>query len=157
MIVDSDSILDPATGKPMKKSGTARRIVKKADNKFILHIPVYYCESEDRYHRILPNFLVKFKHYTVETIAQAINDDQDLDLADLPSDSSRKRWKDLAYELLRRKAELRHSATSDSLSHSPCNNNFHSRIDTVKINTVKHRFTTGELAGLLNLPISKRL
>ena len=72
----------------MSYAGTVRRIVKESDNSFWLLIPVYYSGSEHRYHRVLPDYLVKFKHYTIQTITEAANDDQDLDQYDLPSDSS---------------------------------------------------------------------
>ena len=141
----------------MRPSGTARRIVKEPDHSYWLWIPVYYSESENRYHRVLPNFLVKFKHYTIQTITEAANDDQDLDQYDLPSDSSRKRWKDLAYALLNWKSDLKLSDDSSSLPgalHTTPNSGF---ADHVKVGITIHRFSTAELGGLLNLSIYKRL
>ena len=141
----------------MSYAGTVRRIVKESDNSFWLLIPVYYSGSEHRYHRVLPDYLVKFKHYTIQTITEAANDDQDLDQYDLPSDSSRKRWKDLAYALLNWKSDLKLSDDSSSLPgalHTTPNSGF---ADHVKVGFTFHRFSTAELGGLLNLSIYKRL
>lgn len=141
----------------MRPSGTARRIVKEPDASYWLWIPVYYSESEDRYHRVLPSFLVKFKQYTIQTITDAANDEQDLDLYDLPSDSSRKRWKDLAYALLNGTSELKHSEDSSSLPATlhtiPCSG----INDDVKVGITIHRFSTAELGSLLNPYHHKRL
>ena len=141
----------------MSYAGTVRRIVKESDNSFWLLIPVYYSGSEHRYHRVLPDYLVKFKHYTIQTITEAANDDQDLDQYDLPSDSSRKRWKDLAYALLNWKSDLKLSDDSSSLPPTlhiiPCSG----INDNVKVGITIHRFSTAELGGLLNLSIYKRL
>lgn len=77
----------------MKKSGSAKRIFKEPDRSFFIWIPVFYSEDTHSYHRALPSFLVPYKHYTVNVIAAADAGHQDLDLYDLPSDSSRLRWK----------------------------------------------------------------
>lgn len=132
--------------------GTVKRIVKEADRTYFLLIPVCYSPSENRYHRILPNFLVPYKHYTVETIKQAVNDDQDLDLHDLPSDSSRIRWK----KLIDRRSEPKHS-DSFSLSCLLHVITFSVTDRSVTLSVIIHGFTPGELAGLLNQPIYKRL
>lgn len=76
----------------MRYCGTARRTVKEPGRKWYIWIPVYYSEAAHRYHRILPGFLLPYKHYTVNTIKASEDDHQDLDLYDLPSDSSRIRW-----------------------------------------------------------------
>ncbi len=114
-------------------------------------------ESENRYHRVLPNFLVKFKQYTIQTITDAVNDEQDLDLYDLPPDSSRNRWKDLAYILLNRNSDLKQSDDSSSLPATlhiiPCSG----INDNVKVGITIHRFSTAELGSLLNSDHHKRL
>ena len=76
----------------MKLAGTARRIVKSGTDIFYIWIPVYI-DSYHKYHRALPNFLLPYKHYTIETIMKAIHNDPDIDLFDLPCDSTIIRWK----------------------------------------------------------------
>lgn len=76
----------------MKQCGTARRTVKEPDRKWYIWVPVYFSEAAHRFHRILPDFLLPYKHYTANTIKASEEDHQDLDLYDLPSDSSRERW-----------------------------------------------------------------
>ena len=66
----------------MKLAGTARRIVKSGTDIFYIWIPVYI-DSYHKYHRALPNFLLPYKHYTIETIMKAIHNDPDIDLFDL--------------------------------------------------------------------------
>ena len=77
----------------MKKAGTARRIVREADETYFIWIHIYYDEVSGKYHRALPEFLLPFKHYIREVIRAAVNDHPDLDLYDYPSDSTRIRWK----------------------------------------------------------------
>lgn len=84
---------DPALSFNYRQVGTVRRIVREPDRIHFIWIPVIRCEEDGRYHRVLPDFLLPFKHYTVNTISAAVNDNADLDLYDLPSDSSRIRWK----------------------------------------------------------------
>lgn len=76
----------------MELAGTARRIVKSGTDIFCIWIPVYI-DSYHKYHRALPNFLLPYKHYTIETIMKAIHNDPDIDLFDLPCDSTIIRWK----------------------------------------------------------------
>lgn len=90
LVVSSEPVLCPVTGKPMVQVGTARRIVREADRFFYVWIPVYKGVS---YHRVLPSFLIPYKQYTADVIYAALSDDQDLDLFDLPADSTRSRWK----------------------------------------------------------------
>lgn len=60
---------------------------------YYIWIPVYYRESDHTYHRVLPDFLVPYKHYCVNAIESAVSDDPELDVHDLPCDSSRAFWK----------------------------------------------------------------
>ena len=76
----------------MKQCGTARRIVKEPEKQWFIWVPVYYSEAAHRFHRVLPDFLLPYKHYTANTIKAAHENHQDLDLCDRPSDSSRIRW-----------------------------------------------------------------
>ena len=76
----------------MKLAGTARRIVKAGTDTFYIWIPVYI-DSDHKYHRALPNFLLPYKHYKLDTIKMAIRNDPDIDLFDLPCDSTIMRWK----------------------------------------------------------------
>lgn len=92
LIVCSKDVLCPDTGTVMKLSGTAKRIVREPDHTFYIWIPVYYSEQTGRYHRGLPDFLRPYKHYTLNTIMASLENHTDLDLHDLPSDSSRYRW-----------------------------------------------------------------
>lgn len=99
----------------MTKVGTVKRIVRVPDDKYTIWVSVYYSESEDTFHRALPDFLVPYKHYAAGTIEDALTDNPDLDVCTLPSDVQRGRWKKLAYDFLRRKSEQKHSDSSDSL------------------------------------------
>ena len=137
--------------------GTVKRIVRKPDQYYWLWIPIFYSESEKRYHRVLPAFLAAFKHYTVKTITDAVNDDQELDQYDLPSDSSRIRWKDLVPGLLHRLSELKRSADPSSLPVRLQSILSSGLIDLVEVDSTTHRFSTAELGSLLFLPIYKRL
>jgi hypothetical protein len=141
----------------MKYVGTAKRIVRKPDLSYWLWIPIYFSESDNTYHRILPDFLVPFKQYIAQTITDAANDNVDLDLYSLPSDSSRIRWKKLLYKLLPRKSEMERSDHSDSLPLKLHNNNINGSADNVSIGFVFHRFSTEEVACLLFLSTHKRL
>lgn len=76
----------------MELACTARRIVKSGIDIFYIWIPVYI-DSYHKYNRALPNFLLPYKHYTIETIMKAIQNDPDIDLFDLPCDSTIIRWK----------------------------------------------------------------
>ena len=133
MTVGSDSELFTE----YKKVGTARRIVKETGAQYYLWVPVVYSESEDRYHRVLPDTLIPFKHYTAETIADAANNDKDLDDYEISSsDSSRLRWKkEIRTLLIRRKAE---TPSCESLPST-------------------HIFSAEEVADLLAPPLLKRL
>ena len=157
MIPDSEAICHPDTGEVLKRVGTVRRIVREPDHTYFLLIPVCYSESEDKYHRVLPDFLRPYKHYNLSTICRAVNDDQDLDLYDLPSGSSRTRWKKLAYALLERKSELKHTDSPASLSKLLHHNSICATSDSVITEMHNHWFSPEELAGLLNHPIHKRL
>lgn len=130
-----------------------RLFLSEGDNetrKKWIWIPVYYSNSENRYHRVLPDCLVKHKHYCIGTIVDAVNQDSDLDQYSFPSDSSISRWKKQAYELLRRKAEKEHSDSSDSLSYTLQNHPTCDPADYVNFSTVTHVFSTAELGALLS-------
>lgn len=157
MIPDSEAICHPDTGEVLRRVGKARRIVREPDHTYCLLIPVCYSESEDKYHRVLPDFLVPYKHYSLSAICRAVNDDQDLDLYDFPSDSSRIRWKKLACSLLERKSEPMHSGSSASLSKQPHHYSIRNVSGSVKTGSYNRWFSLEELAGLLNHPIHKRL
>ena len=92
MITSSEDVICPDTGTLMKQSGTARRIIREPDKTSYIWIPVYYSEESGRYHRVLPEFVIPFKHYILNVIKASEENDPDLDLSDLPSDSSRIRW-----------------------------------------------------------------
>ncbi len=127
----------------MKKVGIVRRILREPDKKYFIWIPVYYSESENRYHRGLPDLLLPYKHYTIKTIIDAVNDDADLDLYDLPSDSSRSRWKKLAYDLLHRRSDLKHSDHSASLLSSLLSVSLCGLIDHVNVDGSIHKVSPG--------------
>jgi len=76
----------------MRRVGTARRIVREPDRYYYIWVPVYYSEDTDTYHRVLPAFLTKFKHYTVKTIECSIENNLNLDWYDRPCDSIRQKW-----------------------------------------------------------------
>ena len=76
----------------MKQCGTAKRIVREPDRTFFIWIPVCYCESTGKYHRILPDFLIKFVHYTVYVISASLDDDPELIDNISPCRKTRKRW-----------------------------------------------------------------
>ena len=76
----------------MKQTGTARRIVREPDRSYFIWIPVYRSKATGRYHRVLPDFLIPYKHYTTIVVKASEEDDVDLDYYSLPSDSSRARW-----------------------------------------------------------------
>lgn len=59
-----------------------------------------YLDSKNKYHRALPDFLIPYKHYSVQTIESALDDDMDLDQYDNPSDSSRSRWESMLYAVM---------------------------------------------------------
>lgn len=84
---------DPQWNDSLKKVGTAKRIVREVGKKFILWIPVVFSEKDKKYHRVLPQFLAPFMHYTLITVLNAANDNDDLDQYDGPSDSTISRWK----------------------------------------------------------------
>lgn len=149
-------MLCPDSNLPMKIVWYVRRVFRIPDKKCFISIPVYYSESENKYHRGLPDSLVPFKHYTVDTITDAVNDDQDLDQYSFPSDSSRSRWKKLAYELLRRISEKKQSDSSDSLPET-LRNIINGSLDSVKITTATYSFSTEVLVGLLLLRAHQRL
>ena len=83
----------------MKQSGTARRIIRDPDKTYYIWIPVYYSEEAHRYHRVLPDFVIPFKQYVSNVIRASVNNDPDLDLYNLPSDSSRIRWNSWIHSL----------------------------------------------------------
>ena len=56
----------------MTLAGTARRIVKSGTDTFYIWIPVYI-DSYHKYHRALPNFLLPYKHYMIETIMKVLH------------------------------------------------------------------------------------
>ena len=91
-MTSSEDVLCPDTGTPMKQSGTARRIIREPDKTYYIWIPVYYSVYADRYHRVLPDFVIPFKHYISNVIKASEENHPDLDYYDLPSDSSRIRW-----------------------------------------------------------------
>jgi hypothetical protein len=92
LILSSEDVLCPDTGTPMRQCGTARRIVREPDHTFFIWIPVFYSPAADRYHRVLPDFLLPFKHYITNVLYASAHNPEDLDPYDLPSDSSRTRW-----------------------------------------------------------------
>lgn len=155
MIPDSDPTLSSLE---YEGAGTVRRVMKVPDHKRWIWLPVIRLCNEGSYHRVLPDCLIKFKHYSAKTIARSLNEDADLDLHDLPSDSTRERWKKLAYECLKRKSELKHSDSSGSLS-LPLHNNNHFRdcTDEVEVDAFNQKFEPGMLARLFMLTARKRL
>ena len=86
-----ETVLDPETGLPMTLRGTARRCVKTPTGSYWLWIPIAV-SANGRYHRVLPAFLLPYKHYSVQSIESALDWDQVLDSYPLPSDSSVYRW-----------------------------------------------------------------
>lgn len=61
-----------------------------------IRIPRHQCDNPrcQRLHRMLPDFLVPFKHYTEDVISDAVNDRLDLTLInDAPSPVTILRWK----------------------------------------------------------------
>lgn len=86
----------------MKKCRTVRRIVREPGNHiFYVWIPVYYCEETESYHRGIPNFLLPYKHYTVFTIKESIDNNVDIDLFNKPCDLTRYLWaKNIEYPSL---------------------------------------------------------
>lgn len=88
----SEPVLCPETGTVMEKCGTVKRVVKEPGMKWYIWVPVYFSKATGRYYRVLPDFLLPYKHYTANTVKAAQENHQDLDLYDLPSDSSRLRW-----------------------------------------------------------------
>lgn len=148
MVVDgSEEIRSPKSGEVMKLVGHARRTVKIPDHTEYLWIPIYYSPSNNRYHRALPDFLLPFKHYWVTAIADEIND-QDPDRYSNPSDSTRSRWKKMAYDLLRRLSEIKLSVLHSSLPESLRKYLSSSEIDPVNVDPSNHRFTRQELIWL---------
>ena len=77
----SEPVLDPETGLPMRFCGTARRCVKTPKGSYWIWIPVAVSSN-----------VVPYKHYSVQTIESALDNDLDLDRYSLPSDSSVYRW-----------------------------------------------------------------
>ena len=150
-------ICSPVTGEQMIKVGTVRRIVKEPDNSYYLLIPVYYSKSENRYHRVLPDMLLPFMHYTVETIVRSLNNDQDLDLHDLPSDSSRIRWKRQVCDLLYRLSELKHSDSFGSLPEPLLSSLIRGNSRLVCSEITFHVFIPEVLVRMVNLTERKRL
>lgn len=148
--MDSEELYSPETNEELIKVGTAKRLVKEPDYTYYLIIPVVYSKSENRYHRVLPDFLIPYKHYTTNTINRASDEDQDLDLYDFPSDSSRLRW----IKLLKKKSDPFHSS---SLSNSLHNILFRSTSGSVTPAVLLDWFSPGQLAGLMSHPIYKRL
>ena len=86
-----ETVSDPETDLPMTLRGTARRRVKTPKGSYWLWIPIAV-SANGRYHRVLPAFLVPYKHYSVQSIESALDWDQVLDSYPLPSDSSVYRW-----------------------------------------------------------------
>jgi hypothetical protein len=148
VVIGSEETRSPESGKEMVLVSHVRRIVRIPDHTEFLWIPVYYSRSENRYHRALPEFLLPFKHYWVTAITDGANDDQFLDQFSLPSDSSCSRWKKLAYELLRRLSEMKHSDLPNSLPSSLRSFTSSAHFDNVYIEICVHRFTRKELLWL---------
>ena len=99
----------------MKKVGPARRIVKGLEEVQYLWIPIYYSEEDHRYHRVLPDTLVPYKHYDLDTIALAAKDRSEFKSAFFTSRASIARWNKWVRELLNGNAEPKLSASSSSL------------------------------------------
>lgn len=92
--MSSVSVLDPYTGEPMKKCGTCRRIVRTPFGTFYVWIEVYV-DSQGHYHRALPDFLLPYKHFSVQTVEAALDNDKDLDMYNYsPCGTTVQYWKD---------------------------------------------------------------
>lgn len=85
----------------MKYRSTTKRIVKfPGGEKREILIPVLTCCG--KYRRDIPDYLVRFKHYTKETIEKVVSEDvsEDILYEDFPSEVTMKRWR--SQEILRR-------------------------------------------------------
>ena len=83
-------------GKEMKYRSTTKRIVKfPGGEKREIQIRVFTCCG--KYKRELPDYLVPFKHYTKDTIEEAVSKDisEDLRFEDFPCEMTIKRWKNV--------------------------------------------------------------
>ena len=74
-----------------------KRIVRHEDGESEwIRIPRHQCDNPRcrKLHRMLPDFLVPFKHYLEDVISDAINDRLNLELIDeAPSPATIRRWK----------------------------------------------------------------
>ena len=112
-----ERVSDPETGLPMSFCGTSRRRVKTPTKSYWLWIPIAVT-SKGKYHRILPDFLLANKQYTVQTIESALDEDVDLDQYLLPSDSSVYRWNKWLSTLIEQlRIVLKLNDSADSLLH----------------------------------------
>lgn len=78
----------------MKYRSSCKRIVKfPGGEKREILIPVLTCCG--KYKRDIPEYLVRFKHYTKETIEKVVSEDvsEDILYEDFPSEITMKRWR----------------------------------------------------------------
>ena len=90
-------VRDPETNTPMKPYGFARRKfiephVESDPRVFHVWVPVYVNPETGRHHRVLPDFLLPFKHYTVQSMEAVIEADEDTDICDYPCESTKRNW-----------------------------------------------------------------
>lgn len=76
----------------MKQCGTARRIFREPEKTYYVWIPVYFSPETGRHHRVLPDFIVPFKHFISNVIKASVHNDHHIDKCSFPSDSTRIRW-----------------------------------------------------------------
>ena len=135
----------------MEIVGTVRRIVRKPDDTYYIWIPVCCSKEGDHksYHRVIPDFLVPYKHYDAETISKGIADNAELDIASLPSDSSIYRWKKWICALYKKLTDKLNSCTFDPLLQILRKINFRNSDNCVELVTVFYSLSFKELVDLI--------
>lgn len=103
--------MDPYTNESLSPCGTCSRIVKTPEDTFTIWIEVYR-DSKGKYHRALPDFLLPYKHYSIQTIESMLDDDDNLyGHSNIPSGSTEYRWNRWMHDFL-----FKHQVTdSDAL------------------------------------------
>lgn len=91
-MVSNENEKCPYCGGKLASRGMVKRIVKVGNGETsIVKIKRCYCLSCGKWHRIIPDYIIPYKHYRKEIVDGTV-DLNDIFYEDYPCDMTKKRW-----------------------------------------------------------------
>lgn len=96
-MVKKENDICPKCGGQLQSRGSVKRLVRyKNGEKILVKVKRYSCKDCKSWHRVLPNYLIPYKHYPKEVIKGFVEGtltNDILEFEDYPVDITVKRWK----------------------------------------------------------------